>query len=61
MLTRHTGNLVVAQNTTLEEVSCKVNEYSVHTLYIYVDGFNLERISIFHNTHFGRQFSAVIN
>ena len=36
MLTRH--NLVVARNTTLEEVSCKVNEYSVseNTLYIYV-------------------------
>ena len=32
-MTRH--NLVVARNTTLEEVSCKVNEYSVseNTLY----------------------------
>ena len=40
MLTRH--NLVVAQNTTLEDVSCKVNEYSVseNTLYKFVDGFN---------------------
>ena len=40
MLTRH--NLVVAPNTTLEEVSCKVNEYSVseNTLYRFVDGFN---------------------
>ena len=27
ILTRH--NLVVAQNTTFEEVSCKVNEYFV--------------------------------
>ena len=27
MLTRH--NLVVARNDTLEEVSCKVNEYPV--------------------------------
>ena len=61
MLTRH--NLVVARNTIWEEVSCKVNEYSVcentlyrneysvceNTLYRCVDGFNLERISIFHN------------
>ena len=40
MLTRH--NLVVARNTTLEEVSCKVNECSVseNTLYRFVDGFN---------------------
>ena len=37
MLTRH--NLVVARNTTLEEVSCKVNEYFVseNTLYRFVD------------------------
>ena len=37
MLTRH--NLVVAQNTPLEEVSCKVYEYSVSetTLYRCVD------------------------
>ena len=43
MLTRH--NLVVARNTTLEEVSCKVNEYSVsdNTLYRCVDVFNLNR------------------
>ena len=36
MLTRH--YLVVARNITLEEVSCKVNEYSVSksTLYISV-------------------------
>ena len=34
---------------TLEEVSCKVNEYSVseNTLYRFVDGFNEDRISIF--------------
>ena len=40
MLTRH--NLVVAVNTTLKEVSCKVKEYSVsqNTLYKFVDGFN---------------------
>ena len=39
-LTRH--SLVVARYTTLEEVSCKVNEYSVsaNTLYRFVDGFN---------------------
>ena len=38
MLTRH--NLVVAQNTTLDEVSFKVNECSVSekTLYRFVDG-----------------------
>ena len=60
MLTRH--NLVVARNTTFEEVSCNVNEYSVseNTLYRSVDGFNLDRISIFHNKHFGRPFSTVI-
>ena len=54
--------MVVAQNTTLEEVSCKVNDHSVseNTLYRCVDGFNLNRISIFHNKHFGRPFSAVI-
>ena len=47
MLTRY--YLLVARNTTLEEVSCKVNEYSVseNTLYRWVDGFNLDRISIF--------------
>ena len=40
MLTRH--NLIVARNTTLEEVSSKVNEYSVSeiTLYRFVYGFN---------------------
>ena len=40
MLTQY--NLVVARNTTLEEVSCKVYEYSVseNTLYRFVDGFN---------------------
>ena len=60
MLTQH--NLVVAQNTTLEEVSCKVNEYSVYgnTLYRCVDGFNLDRISVFHNKHIGRPFSEEI-
>ena len=52
--------LVVARNTTLEEVSCKVNSVSENTLYRYVDGFNLNRISIFHNKHFGIPFSAVI-
>ena len=48
ILTRH--NLVVSLNITLEEVSCKVNEYSVseNTLYRCVDGFNEDRISIFH-------------
>ena len=47
MLTRY--NLVVARNTKFEEVSCKVNEYSAseNTLYRCVDGFNLDRISIF--------------
>ena len=56
MLTRH--NLDVARNTTLEEGSCKVNEYSVseNTLYICVDGFNLDRISNFHNKHLGDHF-----
>ena len=46
MLTRH--NLVSAQNTTLEEFSCKVNEYSVseNALYRFVDGFSEDRISI---------------
>ena len=60
MLTRH--YVVVARNTTLEEVSCKVNEYAVseNTLYRCVDRFNLDRISIFYNKHFGRPFSAVI-
>ena len=60
MLTRH--YLVVAQNTTLEEVSCKVNEYLVseNTLYRCVDGFDVDRISIFYNNDFGRPFSAVI-
>ena len=45
---------MVARNTTLEEVSCKVNDHSVseNTLYRCVDGFNLNRISIFHNKHF---------
>ena len=40
MLTRH--NLVVARNTTWEEVSCKENEYSVSekTLYRFLYGFN---------------------
>ena len=40
MWTRH--NLVAARNTTLEEVSRKVNEYSVSeiTLYSFVDGSN---------------------
>ena len=40
MLTRY--NLVVARNITLEEISCKVNEYSVseNTLYRFVDCFN---------------------
>ena len=40
MLTRH--NLNVARNTTFEEVSCKLNEYSVseNTLYRFFDGFN---------------------
>ena len=39
--------LVVARNTTLQEVSCKVNKYSVseNTLYRYVDGFHLDRIT----------------
>ena len=43
MLTRH--NLVVARNTTLEEVSCEVNEYSVseNTFYRCVEGFNEEK------------------
>ena len=61
MLTRH--NLVVVRDTTLEEFSYKVNEYSVYenTLYRCVDGFNLDRISIFSQKHFGRPFSAVIN
>ena len=38
MLTRQ--NLVVARNTTFEEVSCKANECSVseNTLYRFVDG-----------------------
>ena len=38
MLNRH--NLVEARNTTLEEVSCKVNECSVseNALYRFVDG-----------------------
>ena len=56
MLTRH--NLVVARDTRLEEVSYEVNEYDVYenTLYRCVDGFNLDRISIFHNKHFGRPF-----
>ena len=60
ILTLH--NLVVALNTTLEEVSCKINDHSVseNTLYRCVDGFNLNRISIVHNKHFGRPFSAVI-
>ena len=60
MLTRH--NLVVARNATLEEVSCKVNEYSVseNTLYRCVDGFTLNKISFSYNKHFGRPFSAVI-
>ena len=53
ILTRH--NLVVAQNTTLEEVSFKVNEYSVseNTLYRCVGCFSFDGISIFHNKHFG--------
>ena len=40
MLTRL--NLVVARNIKLEEVSCKVNGYSVskNTLYRFVNGFN---------------------
>ena len=60
MLTRY--NLVVARNTTLEEVSCKVNEYSVSesTLYRFVDGFNENSISNCHNKQYRRQFSAVI-
>ena len=60
MLTRH--SLVVDQNATLEEVSCNVNEYSVseNTLYRCVYGFNLDIMSVFHNKHFGRPFSAVI-
>ena len=35
-------DLVVARNTTFEEVSCKVNEYSAvsETDYRFVDGFN---------------------
>ena len=47
MLNRH--NLVVARNTTLEAVSCKVNEYYVseNTLYRFVDGFYQDRISFF--------------
>ena len=60
ILTRH--NLIVTRNITLEEVSCKVNEYSVseNTLYRCVDGFNWDQISIFSHKHFGRPFSAVI-
>ena len=60
MLTRH--NLVVARTTTLEEVSCKADKYCVseNTLYRCVEGFNLDRISIIHNRHFGRPFSALI-
>ena len=55
MLIRH--NLVVVRNTTLEDVFCTVNEFSVseNTLYRCVDG-----MSIFHNKHYGRPFSAVI-
>ena len=30
------------------------------TLYRCVDGFEFDRISIFHNKHFGRLFSAVM-
>ena len=47
MLTRY--YLVVARNTTLKEISCKVNEYSVseNTLYRGVDGFNLDILSNF--------------
>ena len=60
MLTRHI--LVVARNNTLEDVSCKVNEYSVskNTLFRCFNGFNLDRILIFYNKHFARPFSAVI-
>ena len=59
MLTLHN---LVAWNTILEEVSCKVNEYSVseNTLYRCVDGFNLDIISIFQNKHLRRPFSEVI-
>ena len=54
IVTRH--NIVVARNTTFEEVSCKVNEYSVseNTLYRYVDGFNNDVISISDIIKYGR-------
>ena len=60
ILLRH--NLVVARNTTLEEVSCKIDQYFVsdNTLYICVDGLNKDRISYFNNKQYGRPFSAVI-
>ena len=59
ILTRY--YLVVARNTTLKDVSCKVNEYSVSEKILYrcVDGFNYDRISVFYNKHCRRPFSAV--
>ena len=56
MLTRH--NLVVTRYTILEEVSCKVNEYSVseNTLCICVDGFHEDIISFLHNYNMGDHF-----
>ena len=59
-LTRH--NPVVARDTTLEEVSCKVNEYFVSdsTFNRFVDGSNKDIISIFHNKLYGMPFSALM-